>query len=84
MKVKRRRKKHQSYINHEALSLRRRKERLWERCRITRQDSDFINFAKLRNQLRTLIRKIKFEMENKIVSSMKTNRKFFWKYVNNP
>ena len=82
VKIKRRRKKLRPYMNNGSLALRRKKERMWNKYCQTRQTADYRNFARVRNQLRSLTRKLRYDMECKVADSIKSNQKAFWSYVN--
>ena len=76
------RKKKQVYMNREALTLRREKERLARIWTLTGQERDKLNFSKCSNKLRKLTRKLKRDKEKDIAMCSKENQKPFWKYVN--
>ena len=82
IRVKKRRKRKRPYMNKESLSLRRKKERLWNKYCQTRQSADYLNFTRVRNQLRSLTRKLRYDMECRVADSIKGNQKAFWNYVN--
>ena len=75
-------KKLKTYMTIEALALRKRKERLWDIYRLTRQLVDKRKFTKVSNELRKKTRKLKHDMEFKIADECKANPKSFWNYVN--
>ena len=75
-------KKLKPYMNKEALQLRRKKERLWEKYRLSGHVIDQRRFAHVRNCLRTLTRKLRIDHERRVAKSCKDNIKAFWNYVN--
>lgn len=75
-------KKKHIYINRVALSLRRKKERLWKRYLQTKQEADFSLYATASNKLRKLTRKLKYNFEKSIAESCKVDVKRFWNYAN--
>ena len=70
------------YMTSEVLSLRRKKERLWNKYSLSGQLADQRNFAKVRNLLRSKTRKLRRDFEKELAGSIKSNPKKFWSYIN--
>ena len=75
-------KKRNMYMTNAALQLRKKKERLWKRYLQTKRDTDYHNFAVVRNELRNTTRYLKKTFEKGLVKKIKEAPKAFWAYVN--
>ena len=70
------------YINSRALQLRRQKVVLWNTYVRTREPIDHARYARCRNQLRMMTRRLRAQYEEELAASMKQNPKRFWQYTN--
>ena len=59
----------------------KRKQRLWCRYLKTRDHEIYLEYCKIRNQVKSLTRKITRQYEKNIATQAKTNPKKFWKYA---
>ena len=48
----------------------------------TRDNKKYLEFKKVRNQVKSLVKKTKHNMKKDIAKNAKTNPKKFWQYVN--
>ena len=48
----------------------------------TRNNKKYLEFKKVRNQVKSLVKKVKHNMEKDIAKNAKTNPKKFWQYAN--
>lgn len=60
----------------------KKKHRCWQRFMETRDGTKHKEYAKMRNQVKGLVRKAKREMEKDIAKQAKTDPKKFWQYAN--
>ena len=60
----------------------KRKKRLWERYIKTQDGIAYLQYCKVRNQLRAATRKAQKQIEKNIAKQAKANPKLFWCYVN--
>ena len=60
----------------------KRKHRCWQRYMETRDQSNYHDYTRLRNQVKNLVRKAKVTMEKDIAKNIKSNPKRFWQYAN--
>jgi hypothetical protein len=65
----------------EAMGKVKRKHSSWARYTLTRQYSDYVCFARARNEATAAVRGAKKEFERKLAEEVKQNPKAFWKYV---
>jgi len=63
-------------------SLSKKKRSSWDRYTASGDEVDYARYAALRNDLRKLTRKLRYEFESNLVRDVKRNPKSFWKYVN--
>ena len=71
-----------NFINKETLTLIRRKHLLWQRYCETRSPQKWNDYARIRNQVKSRMRKLRYKKEVKVSEDCKDNPKSFWKYVN--
>ena len=64
------------------LSLIKRKKRLWEKFIETKDGYAYLEYCRVRNQVRTATRKARKVIEKEIAKLAKKNPKKFWQYVN--
>ena len=69
-------------LNRKTVSKRNKKCKLWKRYLEEKDSKALLEYKRCRNQLRRLTRKAVKDKEKKIASTVKTNCKVFWKYVN--
>ena len=69
-------------MTHNALRLKNRKCKLWNKYRLTNSPSDFQLYCHSRNELHSLTRSLRKMYESNLASDRKMNAKCFWKYVN--
>ena len=60
----------------------RQRHRCWQRYMETRDNKKYEKFKKIRNQVKSLVKKAKQNMEKDIAKNAKTNPKKFWQYAN--
>ena len=53
----------------------------WEKYTLSRRDTDYVNFVKCTNELRSVTRKLSKEFEISLASISKSSPKMFWSYV---
>lgn len=81
-KLRARRKKKNIYMTRFAMSLRKKKSKLWKIYMRTQDALDHARFVRVRNDLRSLTRKLRRKYEQELVRKLKQNPKCFWQYVN--
>ncbi len=74
--------KHSMRFTENTLSKIRKKHRMWQRFIETKDGQKHIEYCKIRNKVKSLIRKEKRNYEENIAKTAKTNPKNFWQYVN--
>ena len=75
-------KKKNLYMTREALSLKKKKKRLWKKYARTKNIVDHGRFARVRDKLRALTRSLRRDYEKQLAEEVKTNPKAFWRYAN--
>ena len=65
------------YMNSHAMQLRRKKEHLWNKYARTKEPIDHARFARCRNQLRSLTRRLRAQFEAELAADIKQNPKRF-------
>ena len=61
----------------------KRKKRLWDQYIRTTDGQKYLEYCRIRNQVRAITRKIQKELEKSVAKAAKTNPKKFWQFVNN-
>ena len=61
----------------------KRKHRLWEAYIRTGDGQRYLEYCRVRNQVRALTRKLQKELEKQVAKQAKTNSKKFWQFVKN-
>ena len=69
------------YMNGDALRLKNKKQKIWKKYASSRGTSDYANFVKCKNHLRSFTRSIRKKFEKTLASKSKTSPKPFWSYV---
>ena len=69
-------------MTREALHLKNKKNRLWRRYLATNLSSDHVLYCQARNSLRNLTRTLRKTYEEKLIDTVKSDPKPYWKYVN--
>ena len=69
------------FFTREAIRLRDLKCKLWRRYLNTKTRYTHSRYVKVKNELRSLTRKLRFDFEKKIAENLKTAPKQFWAYV---
>ena len=69
------------YVDRTALQLKKRKKELWSKYCQSLDVIDHARFARCRNRLRALTRRLRREHEAKLAEEIKRNPKAFWKYA---
>ena len=69
-------------LNNDAIKKIQEKHRRWKQYLKTKEERDYREYTKLRNQVKGMIRKAKSKMEQEIAKQVKTNPKRFWQYAN--
>ena len=75
------RKKFSSPLESKILAKIKKKHRAWQRFMETKEGEKHREYCKLRNQVRKLTRKAKYEHERNIADEAKANPKRFWQYT---
>ena len=75
-------KKTNLYMTVEVLRLKNKKQRLWKQYVRTNDHYDYEKFAKSKDELRKLTRRLRVNFERNIANNIKNKPKSFWKYVN--
>jgi len=70
------------YLISNALSLRRKKNKLWKKFSSSHSPLDLSNFKKVSNELRKLTRDLRKDFEKHLISNVRTKPKAFWQYIN--
>ena len=70
-------------LDSRTLSKIKRKQRVWEAYIRTGDGQKYLEFCRLRNQIRALTRKTQKLLEKKVANEAKTNPKKFWQFVSN-
>ena len=70
-------------MDRKALSKIKRKYRLWENYIKTGDGRKYLEYCRVRNQVRAITRKVQKELEKKVAKEAKSNPKRFWQFVNN-
>ena len=74
-------KKHNIYMNTNAIRKKNLKQKLWKRCIRTGNLSDRTRYIIVKNELRTLTRNLRINFEMNMALNMKNKPKPFWSYV---
>ena len=69
------------YLTPEALREKDLKNKLWQKYTRSRGNYDRRRYNKVKNELRSLTRKLKLKFEANIAANIKTSPKSFWSYV---
>lgn len=77
-----RKKRRNLYMTQEAMTLRKRKQKLWRKYVQSQDILDHARYARVRNELRGLTRKLREEYERGLVKNVGQNPKAFWQYSN--
>ena len=80
-KRKQQSKRHNIYMNNEAMKMKNKKQKLWKKYAASRSNKDYENFVKYKNSLRSLTRTLKKNFEKTLANKIKGNPKPFWSYV---
>ena len=75
-------KKKNLYINRTALKLKKKKRKLWQEFTHSQDPISHALFARCRNDLRKLTRRLRKDFEQSLAGGVKTNPKAFWQYAN--
>ena len=70
-----------TYPTPEAIRKKNLKNKLWRRYTRTRGNYDCIQFNSVKNELRSLTRKLKLVIERSLAQNIKISPKSFWAYV---
>ena len=70
------------YLTHNALRLKNKKCKLWNRYTTTKTPTAYYSYCQARNALRSLTRNLHCSYEKELVLNPKSSTKQFWKYVN--
>ncbi|XP_066292857.1 uncharacterized protein [Branchiostoma lanceolatum] len=70
------------YTTSEVKRLSKKKRASWDRYTASRDVVDYARYAAIRNDIRRLTRRLRYEFESNLVQDIKQNPKSFWKYVN--
>ena len=73
--------KHNVYMNREAIKIRNMKQKLWRKYTATRSITDYCKYVKCKNHLRKLKRDLRNKLEKSLANNSKTSPKPFWSYV---
>ena len=76
-----RNKKHNIYINNEAIRLKNKKKKLWKKYVASKSAKDHENYVKCKNNLRSLTRSLRKNFEKTLACKIKKSPKPFWSYV---
>ena len=68
-------------MNRDAIRLKNKKQKLWKKYASSRGTSDYVNFVKCKNHLRSFTRSLRKDFEKTLASKSKTSPKPFWSYV---
>ena len=68
-------------MNSNAIKHKNKKQKLWTKYTLSRRDTDYVNFVKCKNELRSVIRKLRKKFEISLASRSKSSPKMFWSYV---
>ena len=79
--VQRQGNKHKVPLNPSDIKKIKKKHRAWQRYVETRDGKKYLEYCKLRNQVRNITRHAQKNKEHDIADQAKSNPKFFWKYV---
>jgi len=70
------------WVNSDALQLKRNKNKLWKKFRVTGSPSNLLNYKTVNNQLRQLIHNLRKQYEKDLAMNIGSKLKAFWKYIN--
>ena len=70
------------YITRKAVTLSKKKQRLWKRYLSSDSMWDYTAYMRERDLLRTMTRQLCSNFEQQVASGSKANPKIFWRYVN--
>ena len=74
-------KKKSIYMTAEAIRKKNLKNKLWRRYKSTRCDYDRMRYIRVKNDLRSLTRRLRFQFENNMALNIKASPKKIWSYV---
>ena len=69
------------YMDKEAMRLKKKKRKLWAVYSQAQDNVSLARYKRCNNDLRRLTRRLRQELEMKLVSDLKSNPKGFWRYV---
>ena len=70
-------------MDRKSLSKIKRKHRLWESFIKTGDGRKYLEYCRVRNQVRAITRRVQKQLEKKVANEAKTNPKKFWQFVAN-
>ena len=70
-------------LDRKTLSKIKRKHRLWESYIKTNDGRKYLEYCRVRNQVRAITRKVQKELEKKVAKEAKSNPKKFWQFIAN-
>ena len=76
-----RKKKKNIYLTNEAIRMKDRKNKIWRRYKKSGLNYDLTRYRHLKNQLRALTRRLRYNFESDIARDAKYSPKKFWSYV---
>ena len=68
-------------MNSNAIKHKNKKQKLCAKYTLSRRDTDYVNFVKCKNELRSVTRKLRKEFEISLASRSKSSPKMFRSYV---
>ena len=68
-------------MNSNAIKHKNKRQKLWKKYTLSRRDTDYVNFVKCKNEMRSATRKLRKEFEISLASRSKSGPKMFWSYV---
>ena len=74
-------KKKNMYLSIEAIRMKDKKNTLWRRYKKSGKHYDLFRYRRVKNQLRSLTRRLRINFENDIARNLKTAPKKYWAYV---
>ena len=73
--------KHNVYMNREAIKIKNMKQKLWRKYTATRNITDYCKYVKCKNHLGKLTQDLRNKLEKSLANNSKTSLKPFWPYV---
>ena len=70
-------------LDRKSLSKIKRKYRLWDSYIKTGDGKKYLEYCRVRNQVRAITRRVQKELEKKVAKEVKSNPKKFWQYIRN-